>query len=218
MTINHEIYYVLLFIATIASFICIKKDRRLLAFSLLLLFSLIEELCFEYLRLKTGHQYFVIYHFYAPVYYSLFACYYCLNVESKFLKKSLALSIPLFWIATAILSLSHHNYNNFPGIQLNLIGILIIMASLIVMFNIDVRDKYPIYQRPVFWISLSTLIFYSGLFLLNGVYGYLLKNNEDLAKRLNAIVNNNLNYLYYLLIIIGMVCSKPVKKYSLPSF
>ncbi len=127
-------------------------------------------------------------------------------------------SIIFFAITSLIITFSNKGYNNFPGIQLNIIAVLLIMNSLVILYTLDAKDKTPIYQRPIFWITTSTLIFYCSLFALNGTYNYLLKNNESLAKKLNLLINNNLNFMYYLLLIIGLLCSKQNKKYSSLSF
>ncbi|UAY51549.1 hypothetical protein [Ferruginibacter albus] len=218
MKLSLIIYYIILFTACILSVIRIKHDRRLLVFAILLITSLSEELLFEVLEYKkVGKNFYFIYHFFAPVYYGLFAYYFSLAVPKGKIRNSIRISIPLFTIATLAISFSQESFKVFPGVQLNIIGVLLIINSLIALFQLDVRDRTPLLRRPIFWISISTLFFYSVLFSLNGFFNYLMKHNFNLAVNLYQLLNNNLNYLYYLLIIIGMLCSKPIQKYSLQS-
>jgi hypothetical protein len=215
MKINFIIYYVVLTTACLLSVIRIKHDRRLLVFSAMLICSLAEELLFEFL--EDSHicqNCFFIYHIYLPIYYCLFAFYFSLTIPTGKIRTLMRLSIPFFAILTLALSLSHGNFKNFPGVQLDIMSVLLIINSIIVLFLLDATDITPLYRRPVFWIAASTMIFYTVLFLLNGFFDYLFNNDKDLARDLNKFLNNNINYLYYLLIIIGMICSKPRKRYS----
>lgn len=216
---SNIIYYIILTIACIMAVIRIKHDNRLLVFSILLICTLIEELVFEFLeQTHRSERFYFIYHIYAPIYYALFAYYYSLTIPQGVARILMRISIPIFTIATIWISLSAKSLNSFPSIQLDIIGILLIIDSLIALFQLDVENHVPIFRKPVFWIGVSTLLFYSILFSLYGFENYLIQHNPKLINRLTTLINNNLNYLYYLLIVIGLLCSKPTEKYSLRSY
>ena len=219
MRINFIIYYIILFIALLLSVARIKHDKKLLVFSIMLACTLFQEILGGYLEFKkAGNHIFFIYHIFAPVYYGLFACYFSSAMPYGRARSLLRLSIPLFAALSICISFWQGSVESFPGIQLNIMSILLIAGSMTVLFQLDVRDKMPLFHRPIFWISISTMFFYAALFSLDGFVNYLSAHDPKLGNDLTVFLNINLNYLYYLLIIIGMLCSKPRMKYSLPSY
>jgi hypothetical protein len=219
MKINFIIYYIILFIAFLLSVFRIKHDKKLLVFSIMLAITLFQELLGGYLEFKkTGNRIFFIYHIFAPVYYGLFAFYFSSTIPQGRIRSLLRWSIPFFTVLSICISFGQKSMDTFPGIQLNIMSMLLIAGSMAVLFQLDVRDQMPLFRRPIFWISISTMFFYAALFSLDGFVNYLMTHDPKLGNDLTIFLNINLNYLYYLLIIIGMLCSKPRMKYSPPSY
>ena len=207
------IYYFLLFIAAVLTLLPARYDKSIIWISILLFISLAEELVFEYLVLNSKNQYFIIYHIYVPVYYTLFALYFYQNILIEKVRRFIFWSIILFFLGSISWSFFNTGFSQFPGLQINVAGFLLIILSLIGLYTMDATDRTPILKRSFFWISISTLIFYSSDFIIIGLKSYLSKYDKPLATVLNQFINVGLNYLYYLLIIIGMICSRSTRKY-----
>jgi hypothetical protein len=210
------IYYLLLLAACIVTLGPARTDRTLWFFFSVLATSLAEELIFESIRLLTGHKYFVIYHLYAPVYYCLFAAYFYRVMPPGKVRKAIPYSMGFYvggslaaWLASGDLFL-------FPGLKIDLLGFLLIPLCLLSLYTLDINDFSPILSRPLFWISVSTFIFYTSDFVVIGLKTYLAGYGDQRANNLARTLNIANNYLYYLLIIIGMICSKPARRLSPP--
>lgn len=210
MSVDLLIYYLLLFLAAILALLPARYDRSVYFIFALLLTALVEELFFHYV-----HDY-IIYHLYVPVYYDLFVCYFIANIRIRRMRYLLGWSLVVFPVFSLVLS-TLTGFQLFPSYQINSISVLLILICLIALYTMDVEDETPIVRRPLFWISISTLIFYSSDFIVIGLRSYLSKYNKDLADSLNQTVQRGLNYLYYLLIIIGMLCSRSARKSLSPS-
>jgi len=216
MSLPYFAYYVLLLIATVIVISPARRDRRLWPFFAVLASSLTEELIFEAIFLYTGHKYFLIYHIYAPVYYSLFAWYFFLVLPVGKIRNLIPYSIG-FYIGGAIAAYFNGGKNFlFPGLEIDILGFLLIPLCLLSLYTLNVTDLSPIHSRPVFWISVATFIFYTSDFVVIGLKSYLGNYNDVRANTLARTLNFANNYLYYLLIIIGMICSRPARKSSQP--
>lgn len=217
MDIYLYIYYVLLLLACIVTVPPARHDRRIWPFFAVLATSLAEELIFEVILKITGHKYFVIYHLYAPVYYILFSWYFYLILPVKKIRRAIPYSIG-FYVGGSIATWVNGGGDfMFPGLKLEIMGFLLIPLCLLALYHMDVSDFSPIHSRPLFWICVSTFIFYSSDFVVIGLKAYLGTYNDQRAKNVTVILNFVNNYVYYLLITIGMLCSGPARRSSRPS-
>lgn len=217
MKITFLVYYFLLFVACIVTVWPARQDRRLWLFFAVLASSLAEELIFELLRLYTGQKYFIIYHLYAPVYYSLFAGYFYLIMPVKKIRNLIPYSIGFYVGGSIAAYLNGGNLFLFPGLKIDVLGFLLIPLCLLSLYTLNVKDLSPIYKRPLFWISVATFIFYTSDFVVIGLKAYLSGHKDQGANQLVDNLNVANNYLYYLLLIIGMLlCSRPARRLSSP--
>jgi hypothetical protein len=209
-------YYLILATAAVLSFIKTKNDKRLLIFSTLLLLSLIEELYFEWLLYKNKDEsFYIIYHLFLPVYYGLFTWYLVQYLKKRLLKNVFLISIGIFGVTSISISFKLYHFTDYPSLPFNILGVLLIVDCLVILINLDVSDNISILNKPVFWIGVSTILFYSGTFSLMGFYNYLLKHRpKNEVNELQNSINVILNYLYYLFISFGMIWSKPTLRYS----
>ena len=206
------IYFLLLFVAAVLALLPGRYDRSLYFIAALLFSDLVEELIHFYTNK------YIVYHLFVPVYYDLFACYFLANIPVKKVQTVLAWSLIVFPVLSLALSFFKTGFDQFPSYQINSISVLLILICLIALYAMNIEDETPIIRRPIFWISISTLIFYSSDFIVIGLRSYLSRYDKPLADSLNQTVQRGLNYLYYLLIIIGMLlCTRSAGKSSSPS-
>ena len=103
--------------------------------------------------------------------------------------------------------------NIFPSFQYNISGFLLTIFSIIVLFTLPVKIDIPITRRPIFWFCVAFVIFYPSQFILNGFINYIEKYKPGILIDLPDIVYFGLNYLLYILLIIGFLCLKQTKKF-----
>lgn len=217
MSLSQISYLFLLSICLILSIFCHKSDKSLNIFPLLLGVSLIVEIAVDvmYFLLNCKNEYNIIYHIYIPIEYTILAYYFYLNNKDQIVKKFIILSVPLFVLASSVLSISVISTTEFPGLNFNFSGILLIIWSLITLFSIPPVNNQNITRIPVFWICVGILIFHPGIFFFNGVYEYIQHKNSSLAQQLHLLIIKSLNYILYLCFIVAFLCSQRMKKYLL---
>ena len=187
------------------------KDKSIKPVFYLLLLSLITEIFVEVVLFKKQNFYY-IYHIYTPLEY-LFISYYFLSVNHNkriaYAIKISALVFTLFCIYSAIRIVP---FNEYPGLTYNAEGVLVIIFSIITLFNLHPQQNIKIQQLPVFWFCLAFLVFYSGIFFINFLYNTLLKQNNEVVKMLYKAITLLFNYILYFMILIGLICSRKMKK------
>jgi len=209
MNFPNALYLGLLFLSFILSFKSLKYDKSMRIFPLLLFLSLTTEaiVYLMFFALEKKPQFYVIYHIYILIEYSLLCYFFQLNTKNSSLRKIIKYSIPLFIITSTAISI-FTGYYIYPGHNLNLAGFLIIIWTTITLFNIEPQENLSLFHLPLFWISIGVLTYYSGSFFFNGVYQYFIENNSELAKGLNGWINKGLNYVLYTCFSIAFICTK----------
>ena len=210
------IYYCLLLLAALLTIPPARRDRRLWFFFAVLATALLEELVFEFLLLYTGKKYFLIYHLYAPLYYSLFALYFYFTIPTKAVTRFIPWSIAFYCCGSALAWWNGGGLFLFPGLKIDILGFLLIPLCFIALYTLDAQDHTPITSRPLFWVSIATFIFYTSDFVVIGLKSYIGTYSDQRAKNVTTLLNFINNYLYYTIISIGMIWARPVRKFSQP--
>lgn len=215
ISIYQIIYLSLLTLSSLLSIWLCDYRTSMKVFPIVLSISWITEVVvsISYYVFCVEQKFNVLYHIYIPIEYSLLAYFFSLSTKMPTLKKNILLSIPIYLMTSLILSVFILSFYEFPGLNFNIEGILLILWSLIILFNLQPIYEFSILKAPIFWICLGILIFHTGMFLFNGVFNYLFKLNSPLAKQLFQLVNKNLNFLLYICFSIAFVCSHQMKKY-----
>ena len=213
MPIERYVYYFLLLAAFIVSVVKLKNDKGLNPICLLLAFSIQTELTSDYLRyiLKTNR--FAPYHFYIPIEYCLVTYYFSNLIQIEWVKKLLKISIPVYVTISILISVFINKINQLPSLQYNIDGTLIIIWSIITLFNLPFKPEESIFKAPYFWFCIAFMILFSGQFFMNGFFNSLSKTKPILAEKLGFIIYYCLNYLFYSFMILGLLCSKPTQRY-----
>jgi hypothetical protein len=156
-----------------------------------------------------------IYHIYLPIEYTFLAYFfYLVNQESK-IRHFALISIPVFIIFSLIVSVFSSYFRQYPGMNANAEGVLLILWSLYTLFSLNPNEnfKIPILQLPLFWICMGILVFHSGTFFYNGLINSILDKQPDLVKFLNYAIAKALNYFLYISFSIGFLYSNKWQKY-----
>jgi len=215
MSIYQVIYLTLLILCLLISLFTYKQSKSLKIFPLLLCLSLITEITvdFMYFLLNYDNEYNIIYHIYIPLEYSFLSYFFYLN-NSHQVKKYIEVSIPLFILASGLISGFVISITDFPGLNFNLAGTLLILWSVITLFSVQPTANVSITSLPVFWICIGILVFHTGIFFFNGVYEHIQQKNSLLAQQLHRLTIKSLNYIMYICFSIAFICSHRMKKYS----
>lgn len=214
MSVYQIIYLTLLSICLLLSLFTYKADNSLKIFPSLLGLSLTTEILVDilYFILEYKKEYNIIYHIYIPIEYAFISYFFYLNNNK--IKKYIEISIPLFILISGLISGIVISITDFPGLNFNLSGLLLILWSVITLFSVPPTANISITKLPVFWICIGILVFHAGIFFFNGVYEYIQQKNSLLAQQLHRLTIKSLNYIMYICFSIAFICSHRMKKYS----
>ena len=158
-----------------------------------------------------------MYHLFVVVEYSLISWYFSNIVDKKFRKVILG-SIPFFVLVSLSISYWMYGFRSFPGMNINTEGILVSIISSYTLLNLPDATKYNrMVQHPDFWICFGWMAFFTGTFLLHGLYSYLHGLDRMQALELFTWINRPLNIVLYSCLITGFLCVI-LRKSTLRSF
>jgi hypothetical protein len=210
MDISTIIYFGILFFAFIISIFVKKRENSMRIFPFLLFTSLIAEIL-AHLSLSKEVNY-LFYHLYAPIDYIFWAFYFYFTIKIRIVKKAIIVSIPVFIIICILCSLKYITFTEYPNFQLNIEGLLLVIWSVIAIFNIEYDEDVRIISKPVFWICVSLLIYNCVTFSFIGFRGYIEENKKDLVEIMMLFLLKIPNYLLYLGLSVAFICSHKITK------
>jgi hypothetical protein len=187
-------------------------EKGLSIFPALLGLGIVTEVCVHFLLAKNGLPYIIIYHVYIPLEYTLWMLYFRAVTQNKLIRTLQVYSIYLFVLLCLVLSIIYIPVDKFPNLQLNLEGILLIIWATSSIFTIEYYPNVNIFSRPVFWICVGVLIYYTGSFSFMGVYNYITANKAALGKVLKIYLLIIPNCILYTSLSIAFLCSQRIKK------
>ncbi len=218
MSAYYIFYHGLILIALAMAGVAVYKGYRyVLPLAILLFLTLLLELAVEIMLMSEALNFTWLYHVFSIIEYGLFSFYLVHAVNNKRIKTAVRWSTLLFALTGLTISFFLYRFKGFPGININLEGILLFVFSTYVLFTIEPKEERSIYELPNFWISIGILIFFGCTFLFNGIYTKILQMNEERALHLFGIINKPLNIVLYSFIIIGLGCLKTQRKHITPS-
>lgn len=207
MSLYYIIYHGLILIALVIAFISFIKGQQSSGLLALLLFATLAVELFVHLLYERGQPFVWAYHGFVVLEYGLLVFYYAANIGFKLMQKLARWSVPLFAIFSLAVSWLIYRFNAFPGINLNVEGIILFLLYTHLLFNLDVADERPIFKHPQFWIALGILAFFGGTFLFHGIYTPLFDLDQGAALKLFGIINRPLNLFLYGCLIAGLLCT-----------
>lgn len=214
-----QVYYYLYYALLLCSFLLFLKfrraDKKVWPIGWLMAVSFIVEIFVEY-RISRSQPYYFIYHFFGPVEYSFF-CFYFSSYLKGIIRTFILLSIPVFILIS--FSISYHlvSIGSYGGINLIIRGTLLMAWALICLFNLPITGVSNIFKLPEFWIVTGVILYYGGVFFMNGLYNGLVKLHpaeKTYYKHLHNIINLVFNYFLYMMFCTGILCLPAKKKLS----
>ena len=212
MRIGYVVYLLILAVTFGLSVWCRKSEPALRYFPYLMGLTVLTEfsLAFTHYALQRSAP-LSVYHIYQPLSYCLYALFFVEYARAKWIRYLIMSSIPFFILVSGMISWQVTGVDVFPGINYNIMGVLLIAWSVLTLFSLRVEINTPISRLPVFWICLALLVFHAGMFFYNFLFPNLLKHNSELAKHLQDIISQNLNYLLYVGFSVAFLCSNWIK-------
>jgi hypothetical protein len=187
-----------------------KENKSVKIFIPLLILSIVVEAIRDLLFRK--HNGMFLYHIYIPLEYAFISIYFTGFWNGSVKKNIIKWSSVIFLFFSIFISIKIIPVQKLPSIQSNVESILITILASFTLINIPIDEGKPIFYIPAFWICIGFILFYAGDFIINGTYNIIQKDNVKLAARLNETMNYIFNYLFYLLLTIGFLCSKAIRK------
>ena len=212
LTTADLVYYTIYLLSLILSF---KAGEAvipgLIFLRLMLLVGLGAEAIVEYLQhLKADDT--KPYYAYIPFEYYCLAQFYKKNTNTPLLKRALNISIPVYLIAAAAISIFYHRLSGYPSVLYNVNCFLNTIWIAFLLFNFNQGNGREIWNHPLFIVLSAFLIFFAGVFFFNPAYSYIQNKQPKLAENLRTIVNTGLNYILYILLSYGFICSAKTTK------
>ena len=152
------------------------------------------------------------YYLYIPAEYVCLVLFYKRNTSSVKIKKVLSASVPAYLLAAVLLSVFHYHFMDYPSVVYNISCFFNSIWISLLLFNFDTGTEKEIWKQPLFIILSALLIFFAGIFFFNPAYATVQKKDPELAKHLRIYVNTGLNYILYILLAYGFICSARATK------
>ena len=187
-----------------------KREAGLKVFPYLLGISLFTEILAEVMAVYDLN-YYLLYHFYVPIEYSMWGAYFYLTIDQKKIKQLILFSVFLFSGVCLFLSLKAVTIQKFPSVQLNIESILLVILAVVTIFTIKVEQNRSIFVRPVFWVCSGVLIYYTGITSFMGMYNFILVANKELLNLLRIYLLIVPNCILYTCLSIAFLCTMKMK-------
>lgn len=180
------------------------KIKRIIFLFYFVSFGVITEVFNKVLKKLGADNTLFIAHIYVVVSFALLCIFY-LSVFKGYIKEIWFKSIILgFTIFSLIYSFYFQTIFSYPGLQLAVLAITMIVFSIIFLQKVMSEARIvKLSAEPLIWINLSILIYYSGNLFYYILFNLFLDNKAVDSGRIILIYFPTLNALFYILIAIG---------------
>lgn len=203
MDVLQIIYFCFLFLSLVLSIVCKKTEKGLVVFKFLFGFSILTEIASRLLAYYNIDRFFV-YHIFVPLEYSLWVYYFYTVIDKSIIKKIILYSVFAFIVFSAVGTFTFVGIKKFPSFQLNIEGLFLIIIATYALFNINVSEHISITARPVFWISVSVILYYSLIFTFMGGYNLIFHSKPVLEVYFLYVPN----YILYTGLSLAFICQR----------
>jgi hypothetical protein len=213
MVTSYDIpYYVIYLLCLVLSLKARQRNIPGLFFLQLMLTSgLITEIIvefYQYLNLNSNRPYYV----YIPLEYCCLVLFYTRNTNNKMFKTIMVFSIFGFILMAFILSLFHYHFETYPSLIYNASCFLNTIWVGLLLYSLTPDQSAKLLKHPIFILYAGLIIFFAGIFFFNASYNYFLAKDKNIAEYLRNNTNIILNYILYLSMSYGFICSIRIKK------
>ena len=198
-------YYSILFIAAIISLLYFKRVERTFSWiCFLVIVTLICEVTSNYVYFSLHLSKNIIYHFFTPIEYFIYAYIYALFLNKKKWSRILLISVAAFIAVEIMNTLFLQPFKKFPSNIFIVEDLLLVFFSLILFTRIRkmVATK-NILVEGVFWFNSAVLCYYSLDILITG-----LVNLASSSQNFPALIFNLLllfNAILYLCFSVSII-------------
>jgi hypothetical protein len=203
------LYYILLIISFLILIYRIKQRNEPLRFfiPLLLLSLIVEGVRFGWSSNRLLSDF--LFSIYTPVEYLLLSLFFIIIINSKFKRRLIQVSIPLFIILSLYVQFEVQSANYFyKYLDVLLEAPLILTWTLFYFFQLFTdEESFNFKTNPLFWISSGNLLFFCGSFFSYGFGSYLHNINEQKLSDAVFWIARVLNIFLYVFYIIAFLCS-----------
>ena len=205
------LYLALFSIATALALFLTPYRKSFVWFGYSLVILLLPEYYSIYTTLTNSslHSY-VVYHINIPLFLILMFNFFKDFIVDEIVRKILFATIVVNVIVSIGLTVYFYELRDFPGIQLNTMGIIMISICLYIILTLEPIQGVPIYKHPMAWICLGYIVFFSATFFLNGIFNKLVEISSPYLAKIHRIINLSSNYFLYASIIIGLIFSNRI--------
>ena len=206
-----RVYHILIFSALSTALLTFKYHKSFYLV-ILLVISVVVEVFVNISHYIFGHSYFWIYTLYLPVEHYLIMQYLKTIQKPIFHKWSNVLMF-LYLVLTSIIWIIEGGVNQFPTHLYNFHGVIVTIFSIQIILNMKVQNN-SILKSMHFWVLGGFILFYPSMFSMNILHDQILQNDSEFLKTFRSIFMKVINYLLYIMIIIGFLCAKAMKPMS----
>lgn len=206
------IYLALLALSTFSAVFTRQYSSTFKWFRLALVLLLVSELIIALLRKSIPFIGPLIYQINIPLYLIFIYLFLRDHIQEFIIKQFLLITVVAYCVMCLSLSVFFYTVNDFPGIQLNVMGVIIIGMCLYILLTLDPIGNIPIYKHPMAWICLGYVVFFSATFFLNGIYNHLVETNSPLRSKIHLYINTISNCFMYSCFIVGLYLSNALTK------
>lgn len=136
-----------------------------------------------------------------------FSFFFFRAIKSSFFKKVILLTSFVFLTFYLINLLFIQGFNRFNYYSIILVSLLLIIYAGRFMLQLaDEENAGSFWRSPLFWISLSCLLFFSGSFMYFSAWDILVNAKTDKRGLLYNNLFQILNVLHYAMLSIGFLC------------
>jgi hypothetical protein len=205
-------YLILLGISFLLTIILPQYHKGFVWLKWLLGVSFITDVGADIASRVYGLKIFALYHITVPIYFILMALFLRSHITERIIRQTIIVSLAIFLVISISLSVFFYKIDDYPGIQINLMGILLISINLYVLLTLSPIPNTPIFRHPMLWICTGMIFFFSSIFFLNGVYNKLIEHKNPARGTLHKILNNAPNCIMYGCFVVGVVCSYKIAR------
>ncbi len=156
-----------------------------------------------------------IYHVLIPVQYAFYALIYYYCIESRSVKKSILVSVPLVVVVAMGLAFTIQPVSSYNSYVIVLCNLLILSWILIYYRQIFVPLKIiALGREPMFWISTGLLFYCLGSFFVEGLMKQMIEQSPEMASRYYYSIFMGLVSFLYIMFIIAFLCRDLFTKYE----
>lgn len=207
----YYLYVFLLGLSFVMSLYLKQHDKSFIWFKITLGIYAISEAVVLLIYRHFDKPLFFVYHITIPLTTVLICLFFKGQFKEVIIKKLSVILAGIFAITSLTLSY-YSSFDRYPGMQINLMGFLIVGLSLYTLFTLDPIQGVSIFRHPMAWISLGFTVFYTGVFFFNGVYNKLRITDKKIASILHAALNHGPNCFMYLSFCIALYWSHRLYK------